>query len=172
MIREKTRKFLAGTIIGIYFMAYTAPAGFCLPPIPNINDSKPVLRTQATSSKSISPSHGSSILKLEGDISITKNPSKINLSLRNSDVQQVLRMFADKAGLNIVFHNSVKGQVTLDLVNVSLNDAFKLIMQVTNLTYYIDNNTMVVMSAASAQPMNIAKPDLLILPVKYVDSAV
>src|SRR5574344_1993449 len=171
MIREKTRKFLAGTIIGIYFMAYTAPAGFCLPPIPNINDSKPVLRTHATSSKSISPSHGSSILKLEGDISITKNPSKINLSLRNSDVQQVLRMFADKAGLNIVFHNSVKGKVTLDLVNVSLNDAFKLVMQVNNLTYYIDNNTMVVMDAKAAQGMSLSKKEMASIPVKYVNAS-
>src|SRR5574344_348278 len=171
MIREKTRKFLAGTIIGIYFMAYTAPAGFCLPPIPNINDSKPVLRTHATSSKSISPSHGSSILKLEGDISITKNPSKINLSLRNSDVQQVLRMFADKAGLNIVFHNSVKGKVTLDLVNVSLNDAFKLVMQVNNLTYYVDHNTMVVMDAKAAQGMSLSKKEMASIPVKYVNAS-
>src|SRR5574344_2685754 len=170
MIREKTRKFLAGTIIGIYFMAYTAPAGFCLPPIPNINDSKPVLRTQATSSKSISPSHGSSILKLEGDISITKNPSKINLSLRNSDVKQVLRMFADKAGLNIVFHQSVSGKVTLDLVNVPLNNAFKLVMQVTDLTYYVDHNTMVVTSSDAAKNLNFSKREMTSIPVKYVSA--
>ena len=38
-------------------------------------------------------------LKLKADISITKSREPISLSLRNSDVTQVLRMFADKAGL-------------------------------------------------------------------------
>lgn len=110
--------------------------------------------------------------QIEGDISISKVNPKVTLSLRNSDVQQVLRMFADKAGLNIIFHNSVSGNVTLGLVNVPLNDAFKLILQVTNLTYYVENNTMVVMSSSAAKTLNLAKQDLMIIPVKYVDAAV
>src|SRR5574344_617858 len=151
MISERLRKILSEVVIGVYVMVYTAPAGLCLPPIPNMPSSsgKPVLRAGKTVTKKVQK-HGNggvSSLKLEGDILITKSKSKINLSLRDSDVQQVLRMFADKAGLNIVFHNSVKGKVTLDLVNVSLNDAFKLVMQVNNLTYYVDHNTMVVMDA-------------------------
>ena len=61
-------------------------------------------------------------MKLEGDIQFTRTNPKITLSLRDSDVQQVLRMFADKAGLNIMFHNSVPKdkKITLDLVNVPL----------------------------------------------------
>ncbi len=41
-------------------------------------------------------------------VSITDSPNKITLSLRDSDVRQVLRMFADKAGINVVFHSSVE----------------------------------------------------------------
>src|SRR5574344_2262459 len=170
MITRRMRKVLAGTIIGIYTLVYTAPAGFCLPPIPTmeVGVTKPVLRSPH---KKVVKNQGVSLLKLEGDISITKNNSKINLSLRNSDVQQVLRMFADKAGLNIIFHDSVKGKVTLDLVNVSLNDAFKLVMQVNNLTYYVDHNTMVVMDAKAAQGMSLSKKEMASIPVKYVNAS-
>ena len=42
-------------------------------------------------------------LKLKGDVSFIKKNPLISISLRDSDVKQVLRMFADKAGMNIVF---------------------------------------------------------------------
>ncbi len=77
------------------------------PPVA-LSDQKPALRDSAQPSA----------LKLEGDISISKGNPKVTLSLRDSDVRQVLRMFADKAGLNIKFHDSASGKVTLDLVNV------------------------------------------------------
>lgn len=158
------KKILSGVFIAAYLLVYTAPIGFCVTSVPKINAAvaKPALRTPAQPYA----------LKLEGDISITKSNPKISLSLRNSDVEQVLRMFADKAGLNIIFHNSVKGQVTLDLVNIPLNNAFKMVMQVADLTYYIENNTMVVIAASAAQSLNLAKQEMMIIPVKYADAAV
>lgn len=167
MIIRNIKKGLSSTIIAALLLVYAAPLGVLastLPAVPKINAAvqKPVLRSP------IKPSS----LKLEGDIALTKGNPKISLSLRNSDVEQVLRMFADKAGLNIVFHSSVKGQVTLDLVNMPLNEAFKLVMQITNLTYYVDNNTMIVASASAAQTLNLAKQELMTIPVKYVDATV
>lgn len=165
MIIKSTKKVLSSVIIAIYLIVYAAPIGFCVTnstPQINAGVSKPVLRDATRSSS----------LKLEGDLSITKANPKISLSLRDSDVQQVLRMFADKAGLNIVFHNSVSGKVTLDLVNVPLNEAFKLVMQITGLTYYIDNNTMIVASASAAQGLNLAKQELMTIPVQYVDATI
>ena len=70
-----------------------------------------------------------SSMLLTGDVKLTENNDMITLSLRDSDVKQVLRMFADKAGLNIIFHDSVSGKVTLDLVNTPINEAFALILQ-------------------------------------------
>lgn len=163
MITKKIKKILSGIIIAAYFIIYAAPVGLCISSVPQINTGiqKPALRSSSQPT----------FLKLEGDISLTKGNPKISLSLRNSDVQQVLRMFADKAGLNIVFHNSVSGTVTLDLVNVPLNEAFKLVMQITDLTYFVDNNTMIVASASAAQSMNLSKQELMVIPVKYVDAA-
>lgn len=110
-------------------------------------------------------------LKLDANVSITDKTDKINLSLRDSDVKQVLRMFADKAGLNIIFDSSVSGSVTLDLVNVSLNDAFKLVLKISGLTYYLEDNTLVVMSVSAAKNESFAAKEMTILPVRYVDAS-
>ncbi len=110
-------------------------------------------------------------LKLDANVAITDKEDKINLSLRDSDVRQVLRMFADKAGLNIIFHSSVRGTVTLDLVNVSLNEAFKLVLKIGGLSYYLDDNTLVIMSRFDANNEAFAAREMTVLPVRYVDAA-
>lgn len=110
-------------------------------------------------------------INLAGSVNFHDDGQLINLSLRSTDVQQVLRMFADKAGLNIVFHESAKGTVTLDLVDVKLEDAFKLVMKMTNLTYVIKDKTMLVVSVADAEKLNLTKDSVMILPVKYADAA-
>lgn len=121
---------------------------------------KPVIRGTAPSSS----------IHLQGSTSITKSNPKITLSLKNSDVQPVLRMFADKAGLNIVFHESAKGNVTLDLVNVPLNDAFRMVLQVSNLTYHLDGKTLMISSQAQARSQAWSKQELISVPVNYVDA--
>ena len=100
----------------------------------------------------------------------TKN-DKITLSLRDSDAKQVLRMFADKVGMNIVFHDSVSGKVTLDLVNMSINDAFNLVMEVTNLNYYKQGNTLIIVAKDSPENATFSKQEMMIFPVKYVSAS-
>lgn len=119
--------------------------------------------------KVISPNTNN--IKLEGDVTLTRGNQIISVSLRDSDIKQVLRMFADKAGLNIIFHNSVEGKITLDLVNVTLNDAFKMIIQMGELSYIIDNDTLMVMSAEASKKLNVSKENMSTIPIKYVDAA-
>lgn len=109
-------------------------------------------------------------IKLKGDVSYIKSETPISLSLRDSDVKQVLRMFADKAGMNIMFHDSVDGNVTLDLVDVPLNDAFDMVLNVTGLNYTVENNTIIVAKADAAN-FDMAKQDMTLIPVKYVNAA-
>lgn len=139
-----------------------APLVYDVAPGYNSSYNQPVVRTDYTLPNKI---------RLEGDIRFNDAGQKINLSLRNTDVQQVLRMFADKAGLNIIFHGSVSGSVTLDLVDVSLEDAFKMVMKMTNLTYVIKDNTLMVVSTNEAESINLTKDNINILPVKYSDAA-
>lgn len=110
-----------------------------------------------------------SSLQLRGDISFTKKNTPVTLSLRDSDVKQVLRMFADKAGMNIIFHSSVNGKVTLDLVDVPLNSAFEMVMEISDLTYVVDGNTVIV-ALAGTEGFNMAKQEMTLIPVKYIDA--
>ena len=124
--------------------------------------SKPALRTEYKDTNTVN---------LDGSVNLNNGNRKISVSLRDSDLKQALRMIADKAGLNIIFHSSVEGTVTLDLVNVTLNDAFKMIMQASDLSYFIDNGTLLVMSKEASLKSDIGKKNMMTLPVKYADSA-
>ena len=190
MIIKSMKKVLSRIVLAMFLLVHTIPAGICDAVIPqSVSQANPKIDASATLQqpealqkpilrKEAQPSS----LKLEGSIILSKKNPKISLSLRNSDVKQVLRMFADKAGLNIIFHSSVDGEnssnttttstnnITLDLVNVPLNDAFRMVMQVAGLTYYIDKNTIVIATAAAAQSLNLSKQELMIIPVKYTNA--
>ncbi len=112
-----------------------------------------------------------SSMLLTGDVKLTDNNDSITLSLRDSDVKQVLRMFADKAGMNIVFHSSVSGKVTLDLVNTPINEAFNLVLQVSGMNYYQQGNTMIVMSKTSPDNAAYSKQEMMVFPIKYVSAS-
>lgn len=106
-------------------------------------------------------------VNLNQSVKITNSAAKVNISLRDSDVKQVLRMFAQKAGLNVVFHSSVEGKVTLDLTNVTLNDAFLMVLRSAELTYVMDGRNLIVASTAKAKDLSFGKQSLAVLPVKY-----
>ena len=108
---------------------------------------------------------------LSGDVRLSQNNDKITLSLRDSDVKQVLRMFADKAGKNIIFHSSVTGKVTMDLVDMPVNDAFALILQVSGMNYYMQDNTLVIVAKNNADNAMFSKQEMMIFPVQYVSAA-
>lgn len=108
---------------------------------------------------------------LSGDVKLTDKNEMITLSLRDSDVKQVLRMFADKVGMNVVFHSSVSGKVTLDLVNMPINDAFALVLQIAGLNYYTQNNTLIIIAKNNADNAAFSKQEMMVFPVKYVNAA-
>lgn len=108
---------------------------------------------------------------LSSSIRLSDKNDKIDLSLRDSDVKQVLRMFADKAGKNIVFHSSVNGKITLDMVDMPINDAFSLVLNVSNLNYYIQGNTIIVLNKDSQDNAMFSKQEMMVFPVQYVSAA-
>ncbi len=109
-------------------------------------------------------------MRLDSSPVITNSNAKVNLSLRDSDLKQALRMLADKAKLNIVFDKSVEGKVTLDLNNITVNDAFMVIFKSTQLTYVKDGNTITVMSLEAAKDLAYTRQNMTVLPVKYVSA--
>lgn len=109
------------------------------------------------------------VLDLYGNVSITDRNIPISLSLRNSDVTQVLRMFADKAGLNIIFKGDISGSVTMDLVNVPLNSAFNMVLETADLAYVLENHTLII--TKPDDETNVTKQPMTVLPVKYINAS-
>ena len=172
---KKFKRFFTGLLTLSFMLSYAVPAGICatLPSLP----------------KSIQG--GNKNLSFTQDIKISSANPPITLSLRNSDVKQVLRMFADKAGKNIIFHSSlddeqmmgngasqqgngqsnVVSNITMDLVEVPLNEAFKMVLEVANLTYFLQGNTLIIMSIDAAKTSAIGRQDMMVLPVQYLDAS-
>ena len=109
-------------------------------------------------------------LKLDSLPTISNSKAKVNLSLRDSDIKQALRMIADKGGLNIVFDKSVEGKITLDLNNVTVNDAFMIIFKSSQLTYTMDGNTITVMTIEASKNLAYTQQNMTVLPIKYVNA--
>jgi type IV pilus assembly protein PilQ len=80
----------------------------------------------------------------------TQMPRKrISIDLRGADVQNVLRLLAREASINIVAGEDVRGDVTMRLNNVLLADAFVTILKSLKLGYERDGEVLRVASAQS-----------------------
>ena len=110
-------------------------------------------------------------MKINSSAFITQSNQKISLSLRDSDVKQVLRMFATKAQMNIIFHDSVNGKITLDLIEIPINEAFELVLDTMGLTYYKDGKTIVVAKNDSNAAISVSKRNLTTIPIKYANAS-
>ena len=160
--QKRTKSYLA--VAGVCTLAMAVSLGYCASAnaAMQASVSRPALRSEYKNAGNI---------PLDGAVELTNGNQRINVSLRESDLKQTLRMIADKAGLNIIFHNSVAGNVTLDLVNVTLNDAFKMILQANDLTYFMEKGTLVVMSKSASMSSDITKQNMMTIPVKYADAS-
>ena len=109
-------------------------------------------------------------LDINSEVQLKNGDSLVNLSLRDADIKQVLRMFADQAGMNIIFAPSVSGTVTMDMVNISLSRALDLVMATNNLTYRIKANTLIIAGKDEEFDLGGMSKDIILLPVKYVSA--
>ncbi len=122
-----------------------------------------------SSAPSIRSSQGS-VVGINSNLNIANGDSIVNLSLRDADVTQVLRMFADQAGMNVIFTPDVEGTVTMDLVNISLKEALDLVVKTQKLFYDIKANTIVVSTEEAALNLADRSKTMTIIPVKYVNA--
>ncbi len=112
----------------------------------------------------------SSGIELKGGVKIDYERQVVTLNLKNSDLRQVLRMLADKSGKNIIMDDSVKGTISLDLVDVDINKAFEYIMTINNLTYWEDGNTLVIADNDAAVKKGLNMSEIKAIAIKYVDA--
>ncbi|HEU4889040.1 MAG TPA: type IV pilus secretin PilQ [Thermoanaerobaculia bacterium] len=70
------------------------------------------------------------------------NGEPISLTLKDADIKDVLRTFADLTGLNMAIDPGVTGSVTVDFVDVPWDQALDLILRQNNLTFSLEGNVM------------------------------
>ncbi|MEI6631783.1 MAG: secretin and TonB N-terminal domain-containing protein, partial [bacterium] len=68
-------------------------------------------------------------------ISRVGEETKISLNLRNIDINEALKFFSMKTGLNIIPTQQVSGRVTLSVENVPAKDVFDIMLRSNSLAY-------------------------------------
>lgn len=66
----------------------------------------------------------------------------LDLSLKDADIKDVLRMFAQLTGLNIAIDPQVSGTVTVEFLGVPWDQALEIILRQNGLAYSLDGNVM------------------------------
>lgn len=66
----------------------------------------------------------------------------LSLELKDADVKDVLKTFANITGLNIVIDPDVSGSVTVNLNNVPWDQALDIILKINGLDYVVENNVL------------------------------
>lgn len=153
-IREK---IVASVMLSAFMVTNSMTAAFAMSDYYGYDASKPAIRSGEVSS-----------LDFRSKVQIPNADSIVNLSLRDADVKQVLRMFADQAGMNIIFSDGIEGSVTMDLVDIPLGDALSLVVTTNKLFYDIQANTLLISTEENA--VSVAKKGMTLIPVKYVNA--
>jgi len=82
------------------------------------------------------------------------DPAKnISLNFLGADINDVLKALSIQSGRNIVAGKDVKGEVTVNLSNVSLDEAMDYVAKLSGYTYAKTNDTYLVASKESIQGM-------------------
>ncbi len=97
----------------------------------------------------------------------------ISLNLKDADIKDVLRTFAQLTGLNIAVDPNVSGQVTVDFVDVPWDQALDLILRQNRLSYVLEGNvmrvgTLATLAEEAAANRRLAEEERLNVPLTTV----
>ena len=160
-MRSKIKnKVIASLMLTAFFVTNSMSASFAMDSYIGYNAGRPAIRSAGM---------GSSV-SLKSGIHMLNGDTRVNLSLRDADVTQVLRMFADQAGMNIIFTPDVKGTVTLDLVDIPLEQAFNLVITTSKLYYDIQDSALIISTSDNAVSLS-DRNQVTVIPVRYANAA-
>ncbi len=93
----------------------------------------------------------------KGEKKVTKNKKILNIDkpisfdVRDAELKDIFRVFAQISGLNFIVGNDVKGTLTMKLKDVPLDQALNLILQQEGLVAERHGNVVVIMTARKYQ---------------------
>jgi len=77
-----------------------------------------------------------------GQVEKTYQGEPMTISLKDGDIKDVLRSFAQISGLNVVVQPGVSGTVTVELTDVPWDQALEIILKTNGLGYELEGNIM------------------------------
>jgi type II secretory pathway component GspD/PulD (secretin) len=110
-------------------------------------------------------------VSISRDVVATPSKEVVSLNLRNAELSDVLNILAEQGHFNVLIGESVKGKLTIDIKNVSINKALEYIFTVADLGYTRDGNTIIVASKTDAQSKYLNAKTLRAIPIHYKDAS-
>ncbi len=92
----------------------------------------------------------------------------ISLDFHEADIRNVLRIFAEKSGVNVVAGDEVQGKVTIRLLNVPWEQALNILLKTYGLTYERDGN---VIRVTTFEQMNQEELETGVFVLNYAKAA-
>ncbi|HEY9685436.1 MAG TPA: secretin N-terminal domain-containing protein [Coleofasciculaceae cyanobacterium] len=120
------------------------------------------------------PALAQTIAMLDKDASLNENINvkggnkKVSLDVSGENVRTVLRDLATQAGFNLVMDESVNGNVTLELSNVSINQALQSVATLTDIHIIPQSgNIYLAISSQAAQDKGISRQLSKVIKIYY-----
>lgn len=108
---------------------------------------------------------------LDQPVAVNGGEEKILMSLRSISLRDTLRALSKRAGFNIMLDETVEGDISVDLNNVTINQALETIKDYANLLYVQDDKTLIVSGKGSELATSINQQISQMIPVKYVNAS-
>jgi type IV pilus assembly protein PilQ len=132
-------------------------------------------QSQAQPLPQVQTGTGSAAQTLSGTRTLSNGPrvftgEPMSMNLKDADLKDVIRTFADLTGLNIAVDPGVGGSVTVNFTEVPWDQALDLILRQNNLTFTLEGNVMRIgtierLSAETAATRRLAEEERLNVPL-------
>jgi len=122
---------------------------------------------------------------LTGDVSIRVAPSQLNktlpipganrrvtMSFHGVSIADALRALGRQGGFNVLVDGSVQGDLSVDLNNVTIQDALETFRKSGKLAYSLQGGCLAVATADSTKGQSFNKATVRIFPLKHANSVV
>ncbi|MEE8525198.1 MAG: secretin and TonB N-terminal domain-containing protein [Thermoanaerobaculia bacterium] len=97
----------------------------------------------------------------------------IDMSLRDADLVETLRTFAEIGGFNLIIDPAVKGTVTVELKGVPWDQALEQILKINGLGMDVSGGLLEVATRSTlAERERLGTPTVVSLALRYADAAV
>lgn len=93
----------------------------------------------------------------------------ISFDLKDAEISDVIKIFAQEMGINIIAGSDVTGKVNISFNKVSLQEAFETVLSIADCSYIIQGDVILVYSGAKLGGLLSRKTILQIYKIGYAD---